>query len=117
MWRDEAYVLDMLLAARKVLRYTAGVDQVRFLADEMMQDAVIRQIQIVGEAARKVSPEWKAAHGEIPWPAIIGMRHRLVHDYISVLPDKVWEVVATDLPALILQFEALVPPDREEPPA
>jgi uncharacterized protein with HEPN domain len=113
MWRDEAYLLDMLLAARKVLRFTAGVDQARFLADDMMQDAVMRQIQIVGEAARKLSPEWKEAHREIPWSAIIGMRHRLVHEYVSVIPDKVWEVVATDLPALILQLEPLVPPDRE----
>jgi uncharacterized protein with HEPN domain len=113
MWRDEAYLLDMLLAARKVLRFTAGVDQVRFLADEMMQDAVMRQIQIVGEAARKLSPEWKEAHGKIPWPAIIGMRHRLVHEYVSIIPEMVWEVVATDLPALILQLEPLVPPDRE----
>ncbi|MCU0917289.1 MAG: DUF86 domain-containing protein [Planctomycetes bacterium] len=63
MWRDDAYVLDMLLAARKVLEFTRGVDGVRFERDELVQNAVMRQIQIIGEAARMVSPDNAGAGG------------------------------------------------------
>jgi uncharacterized protein with HEPN domain len=114
MWRDEAYLLDMLLAARKVRGFTQGVTWEWFQSDELMQHAIIRLIQIIGEAARKVSPEFKQAHPDIPWQGIIGMRHRLVHDYFHVIPDKVWEVVDKDIPVLIPLLEPLVPPD--EPP-
>jgi len=113
MWRDETYLLDMLLAARKVLQFAAGYDLESFLADEKVQNAVMRQIQILGEAAWKISSELKEAHAEIPWPGIIGMRHRLVHDYFAILADKVWIVVETDIPAVIPLLEALVPPEEE----
>ncbi len=79
MWRDDAYMLDMLLAARKVQSYTRDVDWERFRDDELIQNAVMRQIQIIGEAARKISQQYKDVHREIHWHAIIGMRNRLVH--------------------------------------
>jgi uncharacterized protein with HEPN domain len=79
MWRDDAYFLDILIAARKVLRYTAGVSWEDFTGDNVLQDAVMRNLQIIGEAARKVSDESRAAHPGIPWTDIIGMRNRLVH--------------------------------------
>jgi uncharacterized protein with HEPN domain len=101
MWRDDAYLLDMILAARKVQKYTQGYDFERFENDEVLQDAIIRRIQVIGEAARKVSPEFKEVHPEIPWSDIIGMRHRLVHDYFMIISEKVWETVVTDIPALI----------------
>ncbi len=66
MWRDEALVLDMLLAARKISRYTQGFDAEWFDRAEIVQDAVLRHIQIIGEAARKISPEFQAAHPEFP---------------------------------------------------
>jgi len=69
-------------------------------------------IQIVGEAARKVSPEFKQAHPEIPWQGIIGMRNRLVHDYFRIESSRVWEVIEKDLPALIPLIEPLIPPDE-----
>ena len=111
MWRDDAYLLDMLLAARKVRAFTTGVDEHRFQADEVLQNAVLRLIQIIGEAARKVSPEFKRSHSEIPWQEIVGMRHLLVHEYFRIIPEKVWEVVERDLPPLIRTIEPLVPPD------
>lgn len=112
MWRDDAFLLDMLLAARKILKYTQGCDPERFENDEVMQDAVMRRIQIIGEAARKVSPEFKEAHPEIPWTGIIGMRHRLIHEYFRIIPEKVWDAVAKDIPALITLIEPLVPPEN-----
>ncbi len=112
MWRDDAYLLDMLLATRKVQQFTRGVAWNQFRGDELLQNAVMRLIQIIGEAARKVSPEFKQAHPEIPWQGIIGMRNRLVHDYFRIESSRVWEVIEKDLPALIPLIEPLIPPDE-----
>ncbi|MEW6658623.1 MAG: DUF86 domain-containing protein [Thermodesulfobacteriota bacterium] len=112
MWRDDAYLLDMLLAARRIQKYAQGYDFKRFEDNELLKDAVMRRIQIIGEAARKVSTEFKEVHPEIPWSDIIGMRHRLVHDYFQIITEKVWETVVKDIPALISQIEPLVPPEN-----
>jgi uncharacterized protein with HEPN domain len=112
MWRDNAYLLDMLLAARKVMKYVQGVDFERFDQDEVLQDAIMRRIQIIGEAARKISQEFKEAHPEISWSEIIGMRHKLIHEYFRIISEKVWETVTNDIPALIILIEPLVPPDQ-----
>ncbi len=81
MWRDDAYLLDMLLAARKVLEFAKGVDWHRFERDDLVQNAVMRQIQIMGEAASKVSPGYRSDHPEVPWRESVGMRNHLVHEY------------------------------------
>jgi uncharacterized protein with HEPN domain len=78
MWRDDACVLDMLIAARKIRAFTEGVTRDRFLWDELMQHGIMRLIEILGEAARHVSDSFKANHPEIPWRQIIGMRNRMV---------------------------------------
>jgi len=111
MWRDDAYLLDILLAARKVQKYTAGVTWEQFQGNEVLQNAIMHLVQITGEAARKISPEFKAQHPAIPWEGMVGMRHRLVHDYFRIISAKIWEVVEMDLPALIPLIEPLVPPD------
>ena len=113
MWRDEAYVLDMLLAAKKVLEFTEGIDWERFSRDELVQNAVMRQIQIIGEAARGVSAEYQVEHDQVPWREIVGMRNRLVHEYFRILPRRVWDVVENDIPDLIQKLEPLVPPESE----
>jgi uncharacterized protein with HEPN domain len=112
MWRDDAYMLDMLLAARKVEDFTAGINWEKFKANDILQNAVMRQIQIVGEAARKISRQYRDAHSEIPWQMIIGMRNRLVHEYFDIIPERVWDVVERDIPELIRLVEPLVPPDE-----
>lgn len=111
MWRDEAYLLDMLLAARKIVGFAGGFDAEKFAADEILQHAVIHLIQIIGEAARKISPTCKGANPHISWTQIIGMRHRLVHEYFRVDTEIIWEVVERDIPALITLIEPLVPPE------
>ena len=116
MWRDDAYLLDMLIAARNVRRYSEGVTRERFMSDSILQNALMHLIQIIGEAARKVSPECRKAHPEIPWAEIVGVRHRLVHQYFKIIPEKVWDVVERDLPALIALLEPLVPPDEDAQP-
>ena len=69
---------------------------------------MIRNIEIVGEAASRLSPEFAARHAEIPWRDIVGMRHRLIHGYLKVNLDTVWEVVERDLPALAPKLRALL---------
>jgi uncharacterized protein with HEPN domain len=114
MWRDEAFLLDILLAAKELRQFTEGVSYERFSNDRLLQHAVIRLIEIIGEAARNISSDFKDAHREIPWPSIVGMRHRLVHEYFRVASDKVWEVVQRDVPELVALVEPLVPPDEAE---
>ncbi|HKV10895.1 MAG TPA: DUF86 domain-containing protein [Thermoanaerobaculia bacterium] len=113
MWRDDAYFLDILIAARKVLQYTEGISWEGFKEDILLQDAVMRNLQIVGEAARKVSDESRAAHSGIPWAEIIGMRNRLVHEYFRIDVEKVWETARDDIPTLVRLIEPLVPPEDQ----
>jgi uncharacterized protein with HEPN domain len=114
MWRDDAYLLDILLAARRALEYTAGKTADDFARDDILQNAVMRLITVIGEAAGKVSPELRDAHPEIPWRDMIGMRHRLVHDYFRVDVNSVWDTVQQDLRPLIAAVEPLVPPDTPD---
>lgn len=114
MWRDDAYLLDMLLAASEVRQFTDGVSFDEFESNRLLQHAVIRLVQIIGEAANSVSEEFKQAHPEIPWRGMVGMRNRLVHHYFRVATDKVWEVVQKDIPPLIRVIEPLVPPDQPD---
>ncbi|MBI3946666.1 MAG: DUF86 domain-containing protein [Armatimonadetes bacterium] len=115
MRRDDSYLLDMLVGARTVARYTAGVTWEEFEQNAILQDAVVRQVPIIGEAARALSPECRAAHPEIPWSDIIAMRHRLVHHYFAIRAPLAWDVVEQDIPALIEQLTPLVPPEEPAP--
>ena len=79
----------------------------------LRQNAVMKAVEIVGEAASRLTAETKEAHPEIEWNEIIGMRHRLVHGYFAINYGRVWEVVHNDLPKLISQLEAIVPPESD----
>jgi uncharacterized protein with HEPN domain len=107
--RDEAYLLDMLIAARRAITFTEKTTAESFRGDDLVQNAVVRVLQVLGEAARQVSARFKAEHPEIPWAQIVGLRHRLVHDYVNIDFAIVWEVVSQDLAPLVRQLEPLVP--------
>ncbi len=113
--RDPAYVAHMLEAIARIRGYVGRKRRAGFGRDTLLQDAVIRNIEIIGEAADRLSPEFAARHAEIPWRDIVGMRHRLIHGYLKVNLDTVWEVVDRDLPALAARLRAL--PGLEPPPA
>jgi uncharacterized protein with HEPN domain len=117
MWRDDACLLDMLIAARKIRTFSSGVTLDHFLRDELMQHGIMRLIEILGEAARHISEDFRLRHPEVPWRQIIGMRNRMVHEYFRVIPAKVWDVVEQEIPSLIVLLEPLVPPAEDEPPA
>lgn len=97
---DKAFLADMLDAIHQIETYTRGLGFQQFLDDRLRQDGVIREIQIIGEAARRLSPEFLQAHKEVRWSDIIGTRHKVIHDYFEVDWETVWETVTTDLPFL-----------------
>jgi uncharacterized protein with HEPN domain len=113
MWRDDAWLLDMLQACRKALHHAEGLTGERFVLSGLHQDAIIRQLTILGEAAKQVSPKFRAAHPEIPWRKIAGFRDVAVHGYFRVDPERVWRTVQGDLPRLVVLLERLVPPEEE----
>ena len=106
--RDPAYVEHMLEAIAHIRRYVRRKRRAGFLGDALLQDAVIRNIEIIGEAASRLSPEFAARHAEIPWRDIVGMRHRLIRGYLNVNLVTVWEVIERDLPALAPRLRALL---------
>jgi uncharacterized protein with HEPN domain len=113
MRRDEAYLLDILIAARKALQFLEGMTWEEFERSELHQNAVMRPLEIIGEAARRVSQQTRDAHPEIPWEEMIGMRNRLIHEYFRINLRTVWDTVHNDLPRLITLIEPLIPPESE----
>ena len=111
MRRDEALLLDILIAARRAIKYMQGVSRADFEKNEMLQDAVTRPLEIIGEAAGQVSENYREAHADIPWHKMIGMRNRLIHEYFRVNYGAIWDTVQEDLPELIQLLEKLVPPE------
>ena len=112
MDRDRAYLLDIIGAARLAMSYVEGVTEEMFLQDTQRQDSVIRRIEIIGEAARRISSQTRTAYPDVPWNAMIGMRNLMIHDYDDVDLQIVWRTVQHDLPALIAQLEPLLPPEE-----
>ena len=113
MRRDDAWLLDMLLAARRAVRFAAPLTFSEFENGDLHQLAILKAVEIIGEAASRISEETKAEHPDIPWAEIIGLRNRLVHAYFAIQLDIVWQTVQDDLPPLIAQLEPLVPPEPE----
>lgn len=111
MPHDDAYLLHILIAARKTLRVTAGMTEDDFVTDDVVQDSVIRQISIIGEAARNISESFRELHDAIPWHEMIGMRHRLIHDYSRIDLGKVWLTVQKNIPDILRLLDPLVPPE------
>ena len=72
----------------------------------------MKRLEVIGEAANQITDEFRALHSQIPWPLIVGMRHRLIHEYFNIDLAKVWDAAQNDVPKLIRQIEPLVPPDE-----
>ena len=113
MDRDAGAIVDILESARTIRAYVAGMTRQDFLRDTQVQDSVIRRLEIIGEAAGRISPEFRNAQPEIQWPEIRGMRNRMIHGYDDVDMDIVWDTVERDIPHLIQIIESLAPPENE----
>ena len=112
MPRDDAHVLDILKAARLAIEFKGSADKAAFLADSKTQSAVLHQLLVVGEAVKRLSPEFRAAYPEVPWKLIAGTRDKLIHFYEGVDLEEVWKMVTSDLPELIRLVEPLSPETR-----
>ena len=107
--RDPLVLLeDIVLAIEKIGRYTSRMDHDAFLADELVIDAVARNLEIIGEAARQMPEEFRSVHTQIPWPQIAGLRNRIVHDYFGLDLEIIWEIIQHDLPELEKQIRILL---------
>ena len=98
-WRF--YVRDMIGFCEKILGYTEGLDRNEFVAEGMVYDATLRNLELVGEAATHVPDAIREAHTEVPWRTVIGMRNRLAHGYLGINDDIVWSIVRDDVPELL----------------
>ena len=108
---DYLYLGHMLDTARKIHAKSAGLTRVHFDGDENLRLALLHLVQVIGEAAGRVSATTCAKYPEIPWREITGMRHKIVHDYMDISENVLWEVVLNDLPPLFNILEKIAPPD------
>ena len=106
MSKDNAYLADILDSARIIQHHLSGMSREQFLSDLRTQDAVIRRFEIIGEAARHLSPAALKALPDVPWNLMVGMRNLLIHDYDDVDPKRVWTDSQEDLQPLITKLES-----------
>lgn len=97
---DRVYLEHIRDAIARIESYTVSVDESRFKSDPLIQDGVIRQLEIIGEAAKRLSASYRNSHSGTPWQDIAGMRDKLIHDYFGVDIEKVWLTVRQDIPPL-----------------
>jgi len=100
MFRDEATLADILTTTRRFEEFIVGIDRPAFLNEVEKQSAVLHQLLILGEAARRLSPALRATNAPIPWSDVIAMRNRLIHGYDRVDLDVVWSTASNDVPRL-----------------
>lgn len=112
--RDAAYLWDMLDAAREVVAFTRDTTFAAYLENRMLQYAIERAIEIIGEAANRISPAFHQAHPEVPWRKIVAQRNVLAHEYGDVDPALIWDLAQKHIPVLARQLEDLVPPKPPE---
>jgi len=98
----------MLAAIDRVLEVADRVSREEFDGDWVIQDAVIRELQVLGEAAGRLSRDFTASHPEVPWRKITGLRHKIVHDYFAIDLKVVWDTATIDAPAVRPVIEALL---------
>lgn len=112
MSRDDTYLVDMLESAKIALDYVLGKSWDEFSEDMQCQDAVVRRIEIIGEAARRLSQATRDQHPQIPWREITSMRNLVIHEYDVVDIGQVWDTIQNKIPSLIHELAKIVPPPQ-----
>jgi len=103
------YLAHILECIQKIERFTAKGKN-SFLQEAMIQDAVLRNFEVIGEAAKRLEDPYRQAHPEIPWRALAGLRDALIHQYEGIDLERVWAIVENDLPGLKRVIASLLPP-------
>ena len=112
--RDLHFLIDILEAGEHIATYIEGLDYEDFLDSQLVQDAVMRNLQIIGEAVKRLSPETRVEHPDVPWREMAGLRDRIVHDYFGIDYEVVWSVIAEELPDLVPLVEAIADSQERE---
>ena len=110
---DVVNLFDILDSAQVIMTHVEGVTPEKFSQDVVLQDFVIRRIEIIGEAVSRISPEFREKHPEIPWKKIKGMRDVMIHCYDNIDMNLVWDAVEKSIPRLIKSVELLIPPESK----
>ena len=108
MNRDTIHLADIVASAQMIRAYVAGISRQAFLRDTQIQDSVIRRLEIIGEAAGRVSRRFRDENPDVPWSRMRGMRNWVIHRYDDIDMEVVWETVEQDIPRLITRLESLV---------
>ena len=108
MKNDAVYLHHILDAINRIQGYIAGVSYDQFLQDSLLQDGVVRQLEIIGEAAKNVSSAFRDTYPELPWRQMTGIRNKLIHNYFEIDLFIVWDTVQSDLPPLKQQVEHIL---------
>ena len=105
---DQSFLLDIIHAAKTLMRYVEEVTYEKYVASELLQDATLRKIEVIGEASRNLSDDLKERHNELPWHQMIGIRNRVIHGYFDVNLETVWGVITKEIPEILPVLESLV---------
>lgn len=111
--RDASYLWDIVDAAKTAIEAARGIDYETYERDRMRRLAVERCIEILGEAANRISPAFREANPEVPWQRIVSQRNVLAHEYRDIRHEKIWRLLREHLPALVAQLEPQLPPPPE----
>ena len=104
---DLAYTDHIINCIKKIRKFVKGIDKKEFAKNELIQDAIIRNFEVIGEASKKISPDFKKVYFEIPWKEISGMRDKLIHDYLGVDIEVIWKTIEIDLPVLLKDLKKI----------
>ena len=106
--RDRDFLADIQETIRRANQYIGNMDYTAFVNDTKTQDAVIRTLEIIREAVKHLSADLRAAHPELPWKSMAGVRDKLIHHYFGVNIDVVWQIAVDELPVMGLQVEKIL---------
>ncbi len=111
--RDRDYLSDIREAIQRIITYTSNMSFEQFLNDRKTQDAVVRNLEVIGEAAKNLSDHMRGTYNQIPWKELVGVRDKMIHHYFGINYEIVWTIATKELPDLRSQIEDLLTKDTE----